>query len=145
MAQLLAVLLQLDPDLEMPDYFHIDRVHRQGQCSRKLCLDRGEGDWFSGAMRDPDRNYALSAEEIQASNFKNIVDIQKTAPGLFMETMNNENARTVLMPRFGLWLRRDKPLATPSRFQFFVNLRRRFGAGLHATRITQVERVEVAH
>ena len=32
---------------------------------------------------------AISAEEIKAANFKNIVDVQKTSPGLFMETMNN--------------------------------------------------------
>ena len=84
---------------------------------------------------------AISAEEIQASNFKNIVDIQKTAPGLFMETMNNENARTVLMPRFrGVTYDATSPLQRTS--SVFVD-----GlivtSGLHSLPITQVERVEV--
>ena len=59
---------------------------------------------------------AISAADIQAGAFKNIVDVQKTAPGLFMETINNENARTVLMPRFrGVTLTRPARCSEPVR------------------------------
>ena len=54
---------------------------------------------------------AISAEEIKAANFKNIVDVQKTSPGLFMETMNNENGRTVLMLDSAV-----SPMTQPARF-----------------------------
>ena len=43
---------------------------------------------------------AIDAAQIQASAFKNILDVQKTAPGLFIESMNNENGRVIVMPRF---------------------------------------------
>ena len=43
---------------------------------------------------------AVDAAEIKAAGFKNILDVQKTAPGLFIESMNNENGRVVVMPRF---------------------------------------------
>merc|ERR1711991_61620 len=84
---------------------------------------------------------AITAEEIQASAFKSIVDVQKTAPGLFMETINNENARTVLMPRFrGVTFDATSPLQRTS--SVFVD-----GlivtSGLHSLPITQVERIEV--
>ena len=84
---------------------------------------------------------AITAEDIQASAFKSIVDVQKTAPGLFMETINNENARTVLMPRFrGVTFDATSPLQRTS--SVFVD-----GlivtSGLHSLPITQVERVEV--
>ena len=53
---------------------------------------------------------AITAADIQAGAFKSIVDVQKTAPGLFIESMNNENARTILMPRFrGCHLRCHQP------------------------------------
>ena len=84
---------------------------------------------------------AITAEEIQASAFKSIVDVQKTAPGLFIESMNNENGRTVLMPRFrGVTFDATSPLQRTS--SVFVD-----GlivtSGLHSLPITQVERVEV--
>ncbi|KRP25921.1 MAG: hypothetical protein ABS22_05175 [SAR92 bacterium BACL16 MAG-120322-bin99] len=84
---------------------------------------------------------AISAADIKASNFKNIVDIQKNAPGLFLETMNNENARTVLMPRFrGVTFDATSPLQRTS--SVFVD-----GlvvtSGLHSLPITQVERIEI--
>ena len=34
---------------------------------------------------------AVDAAEIKAAGFKNILDVQKTAPGLFIESMNYEN------------------------------------------------------
>ena len=84
---------------------------------------------------------AISAADIQAGAFKNIVDVQKTAPGLFIESMNNENARTVLMPRFrGVTFDATSPLQRTS--SVFVD-----GlivtSGLHSLPITQVERIEV--
>jgi len=84
---------------------------------------------------------AITAADIQAGAFKSIVDIQKTAPGLFIESMNNENARTVLMPRFrGVTFDATSPLQRTS--SVFVD-----GlivtSGLHSLPITQVERIEV--
>ena len=84
---------------------------------------------------------AISAADIQAGAFKNIVDVQKTAPGLFIESMNNENGRTVLMPRFrGVTFDATSPLQRTS--SVFVD-----GlivtSGLHSLPITQVERIEV--
>ena len=84
---------------------------------------------------------AISAEEIKAANFKNIVDVQKTSPGLFMETMNNENGRTVLMPRFrGVTYDATSPLQRTS--SVFVD-GLVVSSGLHSLPITQVERIEV--
>ena len=84
---------------------------------------------------------ALSAEEIKASNFKNIADVQKTAPGLFIESMNNENARTVLMPRFrGVTYDATSPLQRTS--SVFVD-GLIVSSGLHSLPITQVERIEI--
>ena len=79
---------------------------------------------------------AITAEDIQASAFKSIVDVQKTAPGLFIESMNNENGRTVLMPRFrGVTFDATSPLQRTS--SVFVD-----GlivtSGLHSLPVTQV-------
>ena len=41
--------LQLDSDLEMPGYFQSTAYHGQ---PGGYCLDRGEDDWFSGAMQE---------------------------------------------------------------------------------------------
>ena len=84
---------------------------------------------------------AITAADIQAGAFKSIVDVQKTAPGLFIESMNNENARTILMPRFrGVTFDATSPLQRTS--SVFVD-----GlivtSGLHSLPITQVERIEV--
>jgi iron complex outermembrane receptor protein len=84
---------------------------------------------------------AISAAEIQAGAFKSLVDVQKTAPGLFVETMNNENARTVLMPRFrGVTFDASSPLQRTS--SVFVD-GLIVSSGLHSLPITQVERIEV--
>ena len=84
---------------------------------------------------------AISAAEIQAGAFKSLVDVQKTAPGLFVETMNNENARTVLMPRFrGVTFDATSPLQRTS--SVFVD-GLIVSSGLHSLPITQVERIEV--
>ena len=67
--------------------------------------------------------------------------MQKTAPGLFVETMNNENARTVLMPRFrGVTFDASSPLQRTS--SVFVD-GLIVSSGLHSLPITQVERIEV--
>ena len=84
---------------------------------------------------------AVDAAEIQAAGFKNILDVQKTAPGLFIESMNNENGRVVVMPRFrGVTFDATSPLQRTS--SVFVD-----GlivtSGLHSLPITQVERVEI--
>ena len=84
---------------------------------------------------------AISAADIEAGAFKTLVDAQKTAPGLFIESMNNENARTVLMPRFrGVTFDATSPLQRTS--SVFVD-----GlivtSGLHSLPVTQVERIEV--
>jgi iron complex outermembrane recepter protein len=84
---------------------------------------------------------AISAAEIQAGAFKSLVDVQKTAPGLFVETINNENARTVLMPRFrGVTFDASSPLQRTS--SVFVD-GLIVSSGLHSLPITQVERIEV--
>ena len=84
---------------------------------------------------------AISAADIKASNFKNIIDVQKTAPGLFMESINAENARTVLMPRFrGVTFDSTSPLQRTS--SVFVD-GLIVSSGLHSLPITQVERVEI--
>ena len=84
---------------------------------------------------------AISAAEIQAGAFKSLVDVQKTAPGLFVDTMNNENARTVLMPRFrGVTFDASSPLQRTS--SVFVD-GLIVSSGLHSLPITQVERIEV--
>ena len=84
---------------------------------------------------------AISAAEIQAGAFKSLVDVQTTAPGLFVETMNNENARTVLMPRFrGVTFDASSPLQRTS--SVFVD-GLIVSSGLHSLPITQVERIEV--
>ena len=84
---------------------------------------------------------AISAADIEAGAFKTLVDAQKTAPGLFIESMNNENGRTVLMPRFrGVTFDATSPLQRTS--SVFVD-----GlivtSGLHSLPVTQVERIEV--
>ena len=84
---------------------------------------------------------AVDAAEIKAAGFKNILDVQKTAPGLFIESMNNENGRVVVMPRFrGVTFDATSPLQRTS--SVFVD-----GlivtSGLHSLPITQVERVEI--
>ncbi|HJM71487.1 MAG TPA: TonB-dependent receptor [Gammaproteobacteria bacterium] len=84
---------------------------------------------------------AVDAAEIQSAGFKNILDVQKTAPGLFIESMNNENGRVVVMPRFrGVTFDATSPLQRTS--SVFVD-----GlivtSGLHSLPITQVERVEI--
>ena len=84
---------------------------------------------------------AISAQEIKAANFKNIIDVQKTSPGLFMESMNNENGRTILMPRFrGVTFDATSPLQRTS--SVFVD-GLVVSSGLHSLPITQVERIEV--
>ncbi|HJL79712.1 MAG TPA: TonB-dependent receptor plug domain-containing protein, partial [Gammaproteobacteria bacterium] len=84
---------------------------------------------------------AIDAAEIKASGFKNIIDIQKTTPGLFIESMNNENGRVVVMPRFrGVTFDATSPLLrTASVFVDGLLV----SSGLHSLPVTQVERVEI--
>ena len=66
---------------------------------------------------------------------------RRPRPGLFVETMNNENARTVLMPRFrGVTFDASSPLQRTS--SVFVD-GLIVSSGLHSLPITQVERIEV--
>ena len=84
---------------------------------------------------------AIDAAQIQASAFKNILDVQKTAPGLFIESMNNENGRVIVMPRFrGVTFDATSPLQRTS--SVFVD-GLLVSSGLHSLPITQVERVEI--
>ena len=84
---------------------------------------------------------AVDAAQIQASAFKNIIDIQKTAPGLFVESINNENGRVIAMPRFrGVTFDSTSPLGrTSSVFVDGILV----SSGLHSLPVTQVERVEI--
>ena len=84
---------------------------------------------------------AVDAAAIKASAFKNILDVQKTAPGLFIESMNNENGRVIVMPRFrGVTFDATSPLQRTS--SVFVD-GLLVSSGLHSLPITQVERVEI--
>jgi iron complex outermembrane receptor protein len=84
---------------------------------------------------------ALSAQDIKDSAFQNILDIQKSTPGFFIEAINNTNARVMAMPRFrGVTFDTTSPLArTGSVFIDGVLVT----GGLHSLPVSNAERVEI--
>ena len=92
-------------------------------------------------MKTPLAVTAISAQDIKDSAFTSILDIQKTTPGFFIESINNQNARIEAMPRFrGVTFDTNNPMArTGSVFIDGVLV----SGGIHTVPVNNAERVEI--
>ncbi len=84
---------------------------------------------------------ALGAEQISDAGIDNIVDVAKSAPGLFIESYNDRNARVATSPRFrGIVVDNDNPLLrTAAVFMDGVYVT----GGVQSLNLQDVERVEI--
>ena len=84
---------------------------------------------------------ALGAEQISDAGLDNIIDVAKAAPGLFIESYNDRNARVATSPRFrGIVVDNDNPLLrTAAVFMDGVYV----VGGIQSLNLQDVERVEI--
>ena len=84
---------------------------------------------------------AFQAEEIQEAGFANIIEISRATPGLFIESINDRNARVDLSPRFrGVTVDNSDPLLrTGSVFVDGVYV----SGGIQGINSKEIERVEI--
>ncbi len=84
---------------------------------------------------------ALGAQDISDAGLESIIDVAKAAPGLFIESYNDRNARVSTSPRFrGIVVDNDSPLLrTASVFMDGVYVT----GGIQSLNLQDVERVEI--
>ena len=84
---------------------------------------------------------AIGAEQISNAGLDNIIDVAKAAPGLFIESYNDRNARVSTSPRFrGIVVDNDNPLLrTAAVFMDGVYV----VGGIQSLNLQDVERVEI--